>query len=85
MEKTRDIELLIVGRGPFKTLTHRRNLRSSNLAGRVKLYDWAPRTRSSISTMKPQYYSAHHAIRTVQELSSKPPHLKPHPSPQGLE
>jgi len=38
-------------------------IRSANLTGYVKLYDWPPGTRSSIFTTRPQYPSAHPGMR----------------------
>jgi glycosyltransferase involved in cell wall biosynthesis len=41
VEKTPDTELLIVGRGPLKPWLIE-EIRSANLTGHVKLYDWVP-------------------------------------------
>jgi glycosyltransferase involved in cell wall biosynthesis len=43
VEKTPDTELLIVGRGPLKPWLIE-EIRSANLTGHVKLYDWAPQS-----------------------------------------
>jgi glycosyltransferase involved in cell wall biosynthesis len=62
VEKSPDTELLIVGRSPLK-LSFIEEIRSVNLTGYVKLYDWPPGTRSSISTTRPQHYSARPGMR----------------------